>query len=219
MPLTLKNFYKQWRQPWANTLFYAPLTWDVSTQWSYAVTLNTNTGSSFSTTSAWKTYLQQTNGRILFAWGTEFPQTRTVNYWFYPVDTSANTYWVCIWWTLIGNRANSLYSWVWSWKTLHDVRWSNNSEYAIFGNDSSIMNKWNMLTITWEPSQMIWYLNGVQIWTKSTSNTLRASDYIVIWSNDAFCNQKISEIIMEWVVWTAQEISDYFNQTKWDYWL
>lgn len=206
--------WQEW-QPWENTLFYAPLTWDVSTQWSYTVTLNTNVGSSFSTTSAWKTYLQQTNGRILFAWSTVFPQTRTVNYWFYPVDTASKTFWVCVWWTVIGSHTWSTYTWVRSGKSLHDVYW--NSEYAIFGNDSSIMNRWNMLTLTWEPSEMKGYLDGVLIGTISTSSTLKDSDYIVIWSNDAYCNQKISEIIMEWVVRTAQEIQDYYNLTKSNY--
>ena len=68
------------------------------------------------------------------------------------------------------------------------------------------------------------YVNWVDAasWTGNASYNLADTNFWLFsansWNNDYFYGN-ISNFIIEDKERTAQEVSDYFNQTKWDYWI
>lgn len=92
-----------------------------------------------------------------------------------------------------------------------------------FNVDSTITPKlwvWYHVAIAIGSGSQILYVNGVQAWSQSYSiNTTGKVLYIgrdyASWS----ISEYISEMIFENRKWSATEIQNYFNLTKWNYWL
>ena len=70
-------------------------------------------------------------------------------------------------------------------------------------------------TKTWTTMNL--YLNGSLVSTNTSlwTSTRTSSGTVVQWIGSG----KYSEIIIEDKVWTAQEVLDYYNLTKWNYWI
>jgi hypothetical protein len=64
-------------------------------------------------------------------------------------------------------------------------------------------------------------LEGTISWTPNLRN--RLCIWATYWSSwDLWSNPfdwKMSQVIIEDIAWSAQEVQDYFNATKWDYWI
>ena len=103
-----------------------------------------------------------------------------------------DTYWTDIsMWSAISS------SWYWTWKHcvyVHDGT-SNNLyiDGVLYGNGYGNLN-----IVSW--------------YHKYIGRTYSSSETTNLW-------YWISKVIIEDRVWTAQEIADYFDQTKWDYWI
>lgn len=71
-----------------------------------------------------------------------------------------------------------------------------------------------------------WFLDGVKYWPQNnTINLSNVDKFVIIWRNDYSPQAwwqtwaRTSEVILENVAWTDQEIAGYFNYQKWNYWI
>ena len=209
-------------QPWANTVLYMPLTSNLTDVISWT------TLDAYSTWwSIWATWW--INKNVLYSW--------TTWSWFYkswftwlPTDTDPRT--MSIWlkidtfvpdwgtyasyWVSQGNCVFSLCGrWGYMW---FSQMWSNT-------NDGKITAwTWQNWILTYDGSTLIIYKNGDDVkhwtWTLTTG-----SDIVAIWIpiRDLTASMgntwRYSEFIIEDRVWTAQEVTAYYDLTKWDYWI
>lgn len=72
------------------------------------------------------------------------------------------------------------------------------------------------------------YLDGVYVWQHSNSVNLASpwvNKFYILNRSDYSAQRwastwpRISEVIFENVAWTQQQVTDYYNLTKWNYWL
>lgn len=217
MPLTLKNFYKTWWQPTANTTLYLPLNWDITDPYNQ-VTYNWVWTSSFAT---WSTGVQAANftwSNAISLWAsTDFEQwtgEMTVLFWF-----TSNLSWEqrC--------EFNN------NWKYFMGVR-INSSKLGCFCNTPSTQSRvyWTTTLTSWtkylatftmkENGSAILYLNGSQE-TSFNIGTFKTLTY-QFWQhigagrewNNEFWRWMIKDFIIEKRERTVDEITNYYNQTK-----
>ncbi len=197
--------------PWANTLLYMEfrgnyndekwntftLTWNAPTYWA------TSSGEKYS---IWESGTQLYCSALSWFWWdctvscrinpTSESIWRTIfTYW----DRSGSGYW---YWLQM-NTSNRLYVY---------RRWG--SSYRIDTNQTITSWVWTNIIMTHADRSTIIYINGTQVNSNTYNYSLWNSKLYIwsmIWSFDEF--------IMEDKTWTATEVSDYYNATKWYYWL
>lgn len=201
-----------WWEPGANTVAYYPLKSDfndASWKW-YNLTNNWGTITTLNWVSCayynWSSY--SGNDSISF-W-----TTRTINAWLYHSSTS---------WGIVVQTWEYSYN-AYKTRLLGSGSWniglSNLQNYSI---DTTSWNlNWKWVNAVWvaDWDNMALYIN----WQleASWSNTLYAWNKLRIWyrlwgSWSEYFTWYVNEIILEDKAWTAQEIQDYYNQTKWNY--
>lgn len=204
-------------QPWANTVAYYPFntdfndySWnwfDLTNNWWVAIeSVGWVTCANFKDQSPY--WLSRSTWNIITAW----PYTylcRINRTWWWPYNPRI------FWWNN-------------EWWMLYIVSWGKYSvEYPNYWwwiPDSS----WrHLICFTWNMST--WEFSSYKDWSfiaSWTSSVRWARTWLVIWttewnyslSDDRFIWQ-MSNVIFENKQRTAQEISDYYDQTKWDYWI
>lgn len=205
------------REPWADTVLYVPMKWSIEEKsWNSTITNYTVTA----TTLDW---LQcgyfDGNSRIETNTPsfTDKEHTLSVRYkevtnrWAWIIDS--NPYWIW-YWELICYSNN-----VYCYESYYSNSWSINYSRKIESNITDKTNRhhlvfswwglyldWNLVW-TWNWSYRWWYT--FCIWWHTTWGS---------WTR-TFVNWYMSEVIIENKVRTAQEISDYYNQTKSNYWI
>lgn len=221
--VTEKQIRPAWWKPWANTLLYFPLENDAI-----------DVVNSVSLTSSWTTnyttvgwvksaeftklnWLYNNNVAVLPQWDV----AKTISMWTYIKGKNIGRYWFVMFWT------NSSWATFWiSWKENTDNIclsrwWSISSEYT------PSQNTWINLVCTYDTTNK-WrlYSNGNQtpvITWNTTAPTQWTSIYVwaSIWNTETRQTMywNLSNVIIENKVRTAQEVEDYYNQTKWNYWL
>jgi len=217
---SLKNAYigeyKGWK-PWANTVAYYPLTDDFNDhKWTWTAYNLTNSWWSITTYGwvkcayySWSTSVYSQNTSISF-W-----TTRTIVFWGYLLNTGT---------------APVVWTWIYSYNSLSTrVVWYGGSKSSISNYQNYWLNGtsnvyWKWVNIVWisDWSKMELYVN----WQleASWSNTLYAWSQLKIWwrlwgSWSEHFTWYVNEIILEDKARTAQEVQDYYNQTKSNYWL
>lgn len=88
------------------------------------------------------------------------------------------------------------------------------------------LNEWDLLTYVKTPTELSLYKNGTLIWTQ-TSTTWTFQTELSIWqgrwatstSNRKYFNWWMSNFIIESKARTAEEILEYYNGTKSNYWI
>ena len=208
-----------WWQPWTNTLLYLPL--------DTINTVNDLSGNNYNMTNNgsvsfwiydwvdcayfWTTapyWLKNTSANIIngqytyLAWiNADLSNSWTINprmFW-----------WSSDWWILWNRFQNTgIYPWYWHntwvpitswWHLVSFVGDTTDGSYDSY-KDGEYLNSW-----TWVTGSRNWILIGANEWNNSLSD-------------DRFCGY-MSAVIFENRQWSATEISDYFDQTKWDYWI
>jgi hypothetical protein len=105
--------------------------------------------------------------------------------------------------------------------------WSN-AYQSVYGTTNRATNSWYNVVVTSTVSWIKIYVNWTQVASNSTTWTIILDSwYNCIWWRynnyyRAYMNYfygYLSEFIMENKTWTADEIADYYNQTKAKYWL
>ena len=220
----------RWRQPWVNTIAYYPLDSvntvnDMSWNW-YDLTLIW--------TADFNTYQWVDCFNSQWTWRMECSSLTLADIWnvfsamawvYTPDRQDHNERWI-LWatdnslWFKWFDLFESYYSWqnqAYRWETL----WSSNK--SIFVDEP--FWQWYHLCLTyedWTNNQKL-YINGVLEW--EDTNTMYLSSSAIfrvaarVWVNgswwvDVIRSWWLSNIILEDKVRTAQEITDYFNQTK-----
>lgn len=207
-----------WWQPWANTLFYASLNWNTNSEWTLSPTFNSQSWT-ITYPSLWSIqYAYLNSGQIIWdiwtyttsnitlqarvSWGTAWVISTGKIYW---------PSWPNVWIELYFNGSSS-----WWWYTQNNVSWygttvswSTNTRCLI-----TFVKSWTSLAL---------YKNWWTPQTTTCSSVFNVFDKLYIANNDrsplSNFQIKVSNIIMEDKARTAQEISDYYNLTKWTYWL
>lgn len=226
------NWWWGWWQPWENTILYCPLTEDTDNKAS----------TSFTTTLVWtatpQTIWYYFDGssylKIMLNWS-ETTESQFV-WWTFPFTIS-------IWAKSVsGVSSTSNYSPVYMTEVYvgHPIAWSSyiiygtGSRYEMFNWSSpsitptiSDSTQWHLYTIVFYQNQQLIYQDTTLVWLSnnnyilgtSTQNTWYVSfparnyDY---WRNKwAY----LWTIIVEKGWWDLQAITDYYDQTKSNYWL
>lgn len=216
--VTPKDLSWWWWQPWANTLAYYPLTSDfddysniwanLTNSWWVITTVDGVSCAYYN----WSSY--SINASLPY-----LTNTRTISCWRRPASTS-NVMWIVVTWYNSGT---------------YEIRWLQQSSWVIWGSErvtldqsvnswvSVTVNNWYYLVTTienWVTAKI--YVNWELKNTLTRTTPIIASSWLTIWSkswvvNSEKANWYVSNAIIEDIVRTAQEISDYYNQTKADY--
>ena len=207
-----------WWQPWANTVCYFPLdtdfedtvTWTALTWYNSATIWTLWTVSCLDLTSS-NSYLDWTIS-TLPQWG----QARTNMFWvYYPSYWNYPAYWYWSW-------VNTQGDWVFKMDQSEWPVWSQYWKALICWAGTVSTWQWYHIAITVNGStEQKMYINWVyKVSTAWSVNTNWTTLYLgkAPWGNN-YLNWYLSKFIIEDKVRTAQEISDYFDLTKWDYWI
>ena len=216
-----------WWQPWVNTLAYYPLTstttvndqawnYDLTNLWSVTFGIN-------NWVDCWlfdsTTNSKLTNSSLSFS---AYP-TQTVSVWMYITWTDTSNYQTIY---AIWSVARTWKLWSWyhygsasdSWLALSSFY----GGYEVVKNTVTIINWWHLLTNVTNGSSSVQYLDG-QLYQNLTNSLSATQTGLVVWWWDSTTIERLgwclSNLIIEDVARTAQEVSDYYNQTKWDYWI
>lgn len=214
-------------QPWANTIAYFPLDSD----------LLDHSGNSFSVTtygtvSIWTAgWVSAWDFRSVWelSWSVATTGSLTVLGYAYktanPNNDNASMFgfggW-SMWWPI----CQALY-----WNTNWDSHISNKPWVALFdwdtqANQTAVSmnnNEWVHFAATfdWSTKVVKLYTNWVlssQYTTSVTDNPNYLGMSRANWLDRSWIGY-LSEVIFESKCWSAQEIADYYDQTKWDYWI
>lgn len=208
-------------QPWANTVAYRPLksdAQDYSWNWNHlsqtgTITYTTLDGVACAKWNGDASYLQSTSASLPSS-----GNSRTVAIW-YAEPASTWTHYIVCW------GEATTWKTFWLQTSSQKFRFTSNSNAGT--STTLTLNKWYSFIVTYSSTNKTrMYVNWVADGTQSTSLTTRAvsSSYpIRLFNRNTNTNYPssgyLSEVIIENVEWTAQEIADYYNLTKSNYWL
>lgn len=204
--------------PWANTLLYLPLNSDLLDHWPNNISVTNNwvtlsdskwvfNGSSYLWITWFNTYLTNT--------------PFTVSFWINVSSFANQDAWIIIW--------SQEISWTWYWwniVTRTDKRIRLETQWGwtnIFATWLST-NTWYYVVWVFTSTTKYIYLNWSLV-TSASSVTPTFISRLDIWYNrgnqyvSSYFNGSLSQIIIESKERTAQEIQDYYNNTKANYWL
>ena len=210
---TEKQIRPVWWQPWANTIAYYPLKEDTNDHsWNNRNLINT-----WVTFTGWvwnfdgSSYANRSWTEQLNTWYTiSLIAKSSVNNTAFIFDMrNNNEYW----------QGVNLITENWYFKVRQQKSSNTEEEY----NRSRDWNE-NHWVITWTGSVWTVYFNWTQVKQATINNSINTSNTnLALWVRYSLNSWKytwtIREFIVEDKVWSAQEISDYYNQTKWNYWL
>ena len=202
------------RNPWANTVGYYPLNTDFD-DYSWNSRNLTNTNATITTLGGVSCAYYWGNAYSTYTGYSLIRDARTTSVWMNPSDL---TDWVIL--------QPSAYNVSPRWSMTTAVRWgdimmADNNSISI--DYSWTIGNWYHVVGTQEGSTVKMYVNWTLIWTK-TRPSYSTPNWWRLWAQfTAAAAAKyvgyISNAILENKVWTAQEILDYYNQTKANYWL
>lgn len=215
--LTEKQIRPVWWQPWANTIAYYPLTADTNDH-SWNNRNLTNSWVTFVNNIYWATvpvWYFNWSSRAYRNWVEQLNTWYTISLWGKSTSTVNNTSFI-----FDMRNDNQYWQWMvlitenWYFKARQQKSYNSEEEYARIRD-----NNWNHWVLTWTGSVWTVYFNWVQVKQASIANSINTSNSTIsLWSrysgNTNNLTGYISEFIVEDKTWTAQEISDYFNQTK-----
>ena len=207
-----------WWTPWANTVAYYEFDNnlnDSSGNWHNMSWYNTP---SYWTTADWANYanFSGSNWTYYLNWFPYNPSAYTISFWMnYPSYSSGGAGVIIDYWYADGSniplRVQDKGSKV-------DI-----NSTSITPNPST--NAWHYYTISYSSGTASVYLDGSSTW-QTFSAMAAGTGRLILWNEWGSSYHsyhagrwKLSEFIIESKTRTAQEISDYYNQTKWNYWL
>lgn len=210
--------------PWVNTKLYLPLNWDVKDPYN---NVTYSWGAWSASYATWSTGVQAAN----FTWSNAIALWASTNL--------CNSYWNTICFRFTTNSSNNQrcefnYNsnsyffglWVNWWKAqcFLNNTWSNSG----WNTGSTTISSWtkHLLTMTraFNGTVKLYLDNNLELsysvgWFKGLSYQYWQWIGSGRTWNSEFWRWMIKDFIIEDKIWTATEISDYYNQTKWDYWL
>ena len=197
-----------WWTPWANTFMYLPMTSDFDdATWNNTMSNSGATIVDLSWVKCWYFNWHRLTCSESPVWDTNY----TISVWVNITNSNWNN-WIIwsnhsadySWDQLIVNYNSSEFEYRWyrhydEWKVKTSTMPTANTWQHICYSNWKIYLNWNDVTDTvWSWTMLAWY--SYTIWQQNN------------WSNSYIWY--MSELIVESVEWTEQEISDYFDQTK-----
>lgn len=209
--------WREWRAPWANTIAYYPLTQDANDYSWNNNNIVTSWASSYSANGA---LLPNSNhAGLLVPFNIVTSNNYTFSFWCNPLhyQSISDMRWI----DMAENTTNRLISVWWTDATIFHWRWSTVSS-VFWTSISYSINTRCYCTYTINNGTVNTYINWVNLWTKTWISghtcALRFWQEWNMWA-DRHRYWYMKDIIIEDKARTAQEISDYYNITKWNYWL
>ena len=210
-------------QPWVNTMAYYKFDWNLNDSSGNGYDLSLLYGSDVMTypTLTWTEKYGARGSWNMCSWTT----LSSLDLWtwtasgYFKISANTNNVIWYMWW-----RNSTWRSWKWTWMIINQS-WE--IVIFVFGGDiytwvTVTAGDWHNIVFTqwnWETKIYVdWQLENTL--TKSyskTDNILRFFGDPYSWANSA--PMDYDEFILENKTRTAQEISDYFDQTKWNYWI
>lgn len=211
-------------QPWANTIAYYPLTSET--------TVNDMSGNGYNLSTSWTV----TYGTWLWVdsmvGGSWYLSTQITTI---PVSDSARTLSI---WAYLPSITYNKYLTMWFYGTAMSFHSQHQMCYNTYDNtvtpylwnyyddlfNSAINNslpQWYNIIYVYDWTAQYLYNNWVLIAQQNIALTT-GNNTLYIWSNASWNDKfswNLSALIIENVAWTAQDVADYYDQTKWDYWI
>lgn len=218
----LQNAYigeypERW-QPWVNTLFYASLNWNTNSEWTLNPTFNSQSWTiTYPTT--WNIQYAYLNSWKM-VWDIWTPPTNTITF---QTWVSWETAWcIAVWAISWGNNPHNVgIQLYFSWNQRAVYTQNNTSWYGLW--DSSNANTWYLITWVKDGTTLTLYKNWASIWSVACASSFNQHTNLYIANNGASpisnVSMRVSDIILEDKARTAQEVADYYNLTKSNYWL
>jgi hypothetical protein len=222
-----KQIRPKWEwQPWVDTVLYYDFehtSWTAETDlaWNYNWTYQATP--TIWTLSSWKKYFD-----------TQWTNCLNTNSTLSTIDYNNGT--VCIWFNMVN-------SFVYFWQERWGAQWGtiycdnfSNGQFCL-GPDNNILNTplslgvWYNIVIVNDWVNTTLYKNGQQMAQKNMTSSTWNRYFHVWWATTQWTppsqtvpwnliwNALFWSVIIENKARTAQEIADYFEQTKWNYWL
>lgn len=206
------------RQPWANTIAY----------WKFEDDIKDYSWNWYDITSANNTQLTILNWVKCLNLNNSYCAAATID-----TLSTYNNYTI-IWWYYLNWTVDIKYTWggAWGWSGIRFRSGGWDDSQIRWGNPTNTYSQWNYNTPTWQWFMFAIVVNsGYGIVYKNTTETVLKSQVVAPINNTTpfrigadeewtiRWNWYISRLIIEKQWWTAQEVSDYYNQTKWGYWI
>lgn len=215
-----------WWQPWVNTLLYLPLETD----------FDDCSQNHLSITNSWPVGLVST-----WTWASipvaEFDRSSTQLSFTNSYDMN-NTWTLNVWANITAQSTDALLLIAGSWSPMrifHIWFTPNSSRWLTVSNGSVDINSgsfdwrdgtWHLISITyswtsWGSNNVKMYIDGVfnAQWTSTGRNLNTTTFMIWNYNQTATFGGYMSKFMLESTEWSAQEVSDYYDQTKANYWI
>lgn len=170
------------------------------------------------------------------SWNLTYAETTSYNSWYvsFPISMWGSAYTISSWIniTSLPSETWRWYSILWIWNIAvalcarSDGGGSNKFVAVVVSTKDWIStavvsaNTWYNVVWIFTTSWMKLYVNWTQVYSDSSSYSISWSSW-KIFSRDALTawdyHWKLSEVIIENRAWTADEIAEYYKQTKWNY--
>lgn len=193
--------YKESWSPWVNTIAYFPFSSD-----SLDVTWNNSLTNSWTQDWLWWKFTSSSSITTP-SWTVGY-----VNYWIKIDDYPSSNCAICL--------AHS--KWMWYYAYQWDSRinkkifvWYDSSRTPSAVSFQPTTWTWHNISYWYDGTKMIYSIDGV-VWTLYNWDGYDFGDEVIV---SQWWNIVLSKLILETDARTAQEISDYYNETKWYYWI
>jgi len=203
-------------QPWENTLLYMPFSWNYNDSMGNTVSLLYGSSPTYSTTGQGEQYANISNSRLWTTIDWVDINTWTNSIWLYKTSTTVDVIWYyggnttgqSRWGTgmFINNTRLTIFEYGWDVDTWVDIT----------------LNAWNNVVFTASNWTTKIYVNGALAATKSKTYNKRGNIFRMFYNPYVAVNNYVwwaDELIFENKVRTSDQVLNYYNLTKWNYWI
>lgn len=220
--LTMKGFNRQWWTPGPNTIAYCPLEQNgVDITWNYELSIDVSSDISFSDNGYWLNVLNK-SGVSNYERASCSERAWTIWIWAKLSDTPVGD----DNWTIISQwqHYGIIYDngrWRGTGVAIRLEGW--NSTVAWSSHYNTNLTDWHLYMFTYDWTDTKFYVDGQLFSTINNFTPIQITELNLLWINSSFFKRwvrwQFSKALWEKPARTAQEIADYYNQTKSLYWI
>lgn len=207
-------------QPWANTIAYYPLTSTSTvndTSWN-SNTLTNNSSVTFGVNAGVDCASFNGSNYLNITWLLDYTQLNgcTICAWFYVVQEPTGNDWKVI--ATDGSTSIMFAKWLYPHQYYMEIAGGTGTWVTTIGEWTlgMVSSDWTNNILALKSSNIDYTNNSI------TANRSSLGSNFAIWAQPSGNGKMIwyvSNVIIEDKKWSVQEFLDYYNQTKWDYWI